>query len=230
MSDTTATLIAIAVGLLVLMLLKRQIFPQPRPSRRHGGHAGGRSKYPAWRKKKTSVLHAVHDEPEVESPTRREAVAGPRSAAEQLDKVLRSRFSAQPLLSAREAMVAKAAEQMLADLAPGWRVCPQVALGEAVRAADKRAYWTVNAKRCDMLIVDESWEPLAALEYQGAGHHQADAAARDAVKREALRRAGVVDRGGGGRPAGGSALGPHEAGAGAGAGGRGLTRPWRCAG
>ena len=30
-----------------------------------------------------------------------------------------------------------------------------------------------------------------ALEYQGTGHHQGSAAARDAVKKEALRKAGV---------------------------------------
>jgi hypothetical protein len=30
------------------------------------------------------------------------------------------------------------------------------------------------------------------MEYQGAGHYQGDAAARDAIKREALRRAGVA--------------------------------------
>lgn len=29
------------------------------------------------------------------------------------------------------------------------------------------------------------------IEYQGEGHHQSAAAARDAVKKEALRRAGV---------------------------------------
>ena len=30
-----------------------------------------------------------------------------------------------------------------------------------------------------------------ALEYQGSGHHQGSAAARDAVKKEALRKAGI---------------------------------------
>ena len=30
-----------------------------------------------------------------------------------------------------------------------------------------------------------------ALEYQGNGHHQGTAAARDAVKKEALRKAGI---------------------------------------
>ena len=30
-----------------------------------------------------------------------------------------------------------------------------------------------------------------AIEYQGSGHHQSSAAARDAVKKEALRKAGI---------------------------------------
>ena len=30
-----------------------------------------------------------------------------------------------------------------------------------------------------------------AIEYQGTGHHQGSAAARDAVKKEALRKAGI---------------------------------------
>ncbi|NMA98212.1 MAG: DUF2726 domain-containing protein, partial [Phyllobacteriaceae bacterium] len=33
---------------------------------------------------------------------------------------------------------------------------------------------------------------VAAIEFQGAGHHKNDAAARDAVKREALRRANIA--------------------------------------
>ena len=41
------------------------------------------------------------------------------------------------------------------------------------------------------ITVDADCTPLHAIEYQGGGHHQGTAAARDAVKKEALRRAGV---------------------------------------
>ena len=44
---------------------------------------------------------------------------------------------------------------------------------------------------CALLIVSSAGEPLAAIEYQGSGHYQGTAPARDAVKKEALRRAGV---------------------------------------
>ena len=39
--------------------------------------------------------------------------------------------------------------------------------------------------------IDEACRPRHAIEYQGTGHHQGTAAARDAVKKEALRRAGI---------------------------------------
>jgi hypothetical protein len=42
-----------------------------------------------------------------------------------------------------------------------------------------------------MLIMDEAGWPALAIEYQGEGHYQGTAAARDAVKKEALRKAGI---------------------------------------
>ena len=67
----------------------------------------------------------------------------------------------------------------------------QVSLGEILASEDSDAYWAINSKRVDILIVDEEFRPLHAIEFQGEGHHQGTAAARDAVKREALRRAGI---------------------------------------
>ena len=67
----------------------------------------------------------------------------------------------------------------------------QVSLGEILRSRDADAYGCINAKRVDLLLVDEDCQPRHALEYQGRAHHQGTAAARDAVKKEALRRAGI---------------------------------------
>jgi hypothetical protein len=64
-------------------------------------------------------------------------------------------------------------------------------LGEILRSRDSKAYGCVNSKRVDLLLIDEACRPRHAIEYQGLGHHQGTAAARDAVKKEALRRAGV---------------------------------------
>jgi hypothetical protein len=74
---------------------------------------------------------------------------------------------------------------------PDWRVMAQVSLGEILRSKDAEAYGCINSKRVDMLIVDENRRPRHAIEYQGKGHYQGTAAARDAVKKEALRKAGI---------------------------------------
>jgi hypothetical protein len=70
-------------------------------------------------------------------------------------------------------------------------VLPQVALGEVLSSPDEAGFRAINAKRTDLLVVSERSMPIAAIEYQGEGHWQGSAPARDAVKKEALRRAGI---------------------------------------
>jgi hypothetical protein len=119
----------------------------------------------------------------------------PRSAApdsvEQLRVVMDAVFEKRRILSRSEARVLYAAENALKDQKLGWRVMAQVSLGEVLSSPEARAYGAINSKRVDLLIVSHDGLPIAAIEYQGAGHHQGSAPARDAVKREALRRAGV---------------------------------------
>ena len=113
-------------------------------------------------------------------------------AAEQLRLVMGAEFEKRPLLSRSEARVLYAAERAIntaADL--NWRVMAQVSLGEVLSSPNARAYSAINSKRVDLLIVSRNGNPIAAIEYQGHGHHQGTAAARDAVKKEALRKAGV---------------------------------------
>lgn len=112
-------------------------------------------------------------------------------AADQLRTVMGASFKAKRLLNRGESRVLAALEPIVAELAPGWRVCAQVSLGEVLDADSTEAFNTINAKRVDFLLVDAEMRPRHAIEYQGQGHHQGAAAARDAVKREALRRAGV---------------------------------------
>ena len=113
--------------------------------------------------------------------------------AEQLRLVMGAGFEKRRLLSRSEAQVLYAAERAIntaaADLK--WRVMAQVSLGEVLSSPDARAYSAINSKRVDLLIVSRSGDPIAAIEYQGHGHYQGTAAARDAVKKEALRKAGV---------------------------------------
>ena len=115
-----------------------------------------------------------------------------QSAADQLRTVMQAEFRPRRLLNKSEARLFRAMDKLVIELAPpGWQVMAQVSLGEILRCEDKDAYLCINSKRVDLLIVDDECKPVHAIEYQGGGHHQGTAAARDAVKKEALRRAGI---------------------------------------
>lgn len=112
-------------------------------------------------------------------------------AADQLRIVMGASFATRPLLSKDEAWLLRIAEREVGALKRGWRVMAQVSLGEVLSSPDPKAYGAINSKRADLLIVSRRGDPLAAIEYQGGGHYQGSASARDAVKKEALRKAGV---------------------------------------
>lgn len=119
-------------------------------------------------------------------------VAPTHDSADQLRAVTGAGFKARKLMSRDEARVFYAAERAVKSAGTKHRVMAQVNLGEILSCSDKRAFRAVNSKRVDILIVSHFGDPVAAIEYQGQGHYQADAPARDAVKREALRQAGVA--------------------------------------
>jgi len=112
-------------------------------------------------------------------------------AADQLKAVMKARFQPRPLLNRPEGKVFKALDRIVIARNPGWQVMAQVSLGEFLASEDKDAYLAVNSKRVDFALMDGDCRVHHALEYQGAGHHQGTAAARDAVKKEALRKAGI---------------------------------------
>lgn len=85
----------------------------------------------------------------------------------------------------------KELDRLVLDCNASWQVMAQVSLGEILRCDDADAYSCINSKRIDLLLIDGDCMPRHAIEYQGRGHHQGSAAARDAVKKEALRRAGI---------------------------------------
>ena len=119
------------------------------------------------------------------------ATPTPTKATDQLEIVMSASFSAQPLLNRSEARVFRELDRFVLSCNPGWQVMAQVSLGEILRCKDPDAYRCINSKRVDLLLVDEECRPRHAIEYQGNGHHQSTAAARDAVKKEALRRADI---------------------------------------
>lgn len=114
------------------------------------------------------------------------------TAAEQLRVVMEAKFTARPLFNQGERRLLTVLDKALAEESPGWRAMGQVSLGEILASPDEAAFFAVNSKRVDLLIVDADCRPLHAVEMQGKGHHMGkNTAARDAVKREALRRAGI---------------------------------------
>jgi hypothetical protein len=115
----------------------------------------------------------------------------PLDAVDQLRIVMAASFTIHPLLNRGEARVFKELDRIVISCNPKWQVMAQVSLGEILRCKDANAYSCINAKRVDLLLMDEDCQPRHAIEYQGGAHHQGTAAARDAVKKEALRRAGI---------------------------------------
>ena len=100
------------------------------------------------------------------------------------------------VLNHNEELVYASACAVVERFGAGWRVWPQVSLGEVLQTegrakADKEAYRWINSKRADFLVVDRGGWPLAVIEYQGRGHNRGNAAERDAVKRTVLPRAGI---------------------------------------
>ncbi|MDT9600634.1 DUF2726 domain-containing protein [Sphingosinicella rhizophila] len=115
----------------------------------------------------------------------------PVDATQQLKIVMDAPFEKRRLLSRKEAEVFTALEAAVDNVGRGWRVMAQVSLGEVLASKDAAAFAAINSKRVDMLVVCNRSLPVAAVEYQGSGHYQGTAPARDAVKKEALRRAGI---------------------------------------
>ena len=109
----------------------------------------------------------------------------------QLSDVMDSHFERRRVLSFSEYRIFRVIEAEVAAARKDYRVFAQTSLGEVLASSDDRAFRAINSKRVDMLVIDSAGWPIVAIEYQGAGHYQQQAAARDAIKKEALRKAGV---------------------------------------
>ncbi len=110
---------------------------------------------------------------------------------QQLHAVMGASFRRRRLLNRSEYETFRVIEAEITAARCGYRVFAQTSLGEVLTSPDDNAFYSINAKRVDILIVDQGGWPVVAVEYQGAGHYQGTAAARDAIKKEALRKAGV---------------------------------------
>lgn len=128
----------------------------------------------------------------------------------QIAAIAKVRFERVPIVNKPEMRVLVALEQIVAELGTGHRVMAQTSLGELLRVTKasgneqdrKDAFASINSKRLDFALISPAGHIDLAVEYQGKGHHQGKAFARDAVKKEALRRAGVplLEVNAGGKP------------------------------
>jgi len=116
---------------------------------------------------------------------------GRPDSADQLRDVSSARFTAKRVMNRSEYRVFREVEAVVREAGGGRRLFAQTSLGEILSGSNERAHAAINSKRVDMLVIGPDGLPLLAVEYQGAGHFQGSAAARDAVKKEALRLAGV---------------------------------------
>ncbi len=171
-------IVVLAVGAVLGIAIERLIEGQKRAERRaywQGRNSG---------KRRGNVVPLTKD-------GLAEAAKANGSATDQLACVMAADFSARALLNRPEANLFKALDAAVIARNPGWQVMAQVSLGEFLASPNKDAYWAINSKRVDFALMDPDAHVVHAIEYQGSGHHQGTAAARDAVKKEALRKAGI---------------------------------------
>lgn len=127
----------------------------------------------------------------------RQAAPGPGPAPDapdvgaQLKAVSAATFERRQVMNGAEYRVFRIIEVDVAAARKGYRVFAQTALGQILKSPCPIAFRAINAKRSDVLVFDQAGWPVLAVEYQGRGHYQGDAPARDAIKKEALRKAGV---------------------------------------
>jgi hypothetical protein len=187
-AQTMAMLLAV-----VAMIAVAVYFVIPRLSQRSSSNVSDWPKRPAndgtpWTDRAASHLGIAS--PSEHPPTRAGAPVSPR-AADQLNRVMAAPFSAKRIMSRSEYDVFRLVEREVIAAGGGHRVFAQTCLGEILNSPDEGAFFAINAKRTDILVVGQNGMPCFAVEYQGEGHYQSEAAARDAVKKEALRKAGV---------------------------------------
>ncbi len=120
------------------------------------------------------------------------AASDVRDSANQLRFVQAADFKPKKVMTLAEYKVFKTVEEQVAMMKGGYRVFAQTSLGEIMTSNDRKGLSSINSKRADVVVVGPYGDPELVVEYQGGGHYQGDAAARDAVKKEALRKAGVA--------------------------------------
>ncbi|WP_187488965.1 DUF2726 domain-containing protein [Duffyella gerundensis] len=149
-------------------------------------------------KKKKRPQNRYQRPKDYQAPERRSRERAPEVAREetiaerQLSTVRSNEFYKCPLMNKGEYGVFRKLEKLLSTSHRGYRIFAQVSLGEILGSDDTQAYFAINSKRADFVIIDWAGQPVAVVEYHGSGHYKGNATVRDAVKREACKSAGIA--------------------------------------
>ena len=108
-----------------------------------------------------------------------------------MQRILYASFQKKRLMNKEEFRLYVQLERLIGSNTNGMRLFSQVPLGEILRSNDSDAFFCINSKRCDFVIINRNGEALVALEYHGSGHFQGNSSMRDEVKRLALKKAAI---------------------------------------
>ena len=109
----------------------------------------------------------------------------------QLELVNNSNFQAAKLMNEGEFYLFCLLDKHIKKNFPSCRVFTQVSMGEFLTNSDRKAFSCINSKRVDFLIINGRGQPCIVIEYQGSGHYQGNAIARDKVKKAACQKAHI---------------------------------------
>lgn len=108
-----------------------------------------------------------------------------------LKYVQASQYAVRPVMNKSVYPVFKIIERHFKELNQGHRVIPEMCMGAAPQCVNEEGFSSINSKRIDIGVIDWMGHLILAVEYNGTGHYQGNAAGRDAVKRMALNKARV---------------------------------------
>ncbi len=146
---------------------------------------------------------------ETDSSQRKRKVVSVLTPKEKYRAVVMANLKSKPLLNEEEKKVFKMVfgflERWNANLknpseSRGLILLSQVSLGEFIGPEkneedwsyeDKNAWFALQGRRVDFLIIDQNFHPILAIEHQGSGHFQGDWKERDKLKQSVYRYAGI---------------------------------------
>lgn len=185
-------IIVLTTVLVILLILK--FFPSLAHSRARHRHSHSQM----WQnpRHRTTLFSTLPSKPANQRVSHPSAPADAKKpyTDRQMAAVSNNAYERTPLLNGEESRLLPVLDRIVFVMGQRHRIMAQTSLGEVIRAksgSEPDAHAAINSKRLDFVVLDINGLVACAIEYQGTGHYQGNAVARDAVKRAALRKAGV---------------------------------------